>query len=167
VPLLPPIAIGLLMFNLWFTLNRMQSLARIVAYIQLELEEKAYGPWLGWETCLRHYRKWTKLNKLSVKGIIKSKLEGDVVPGAAGYYPTIYLMHIVAVIVTSIGSLAYAIMNQGTTNLVMAIITCLLLLLFLVYASKHRPDKMRSYIEEDRIIWLEVFEDLQKRGIKS
>ena len=36
------------------------SAARIIAYIQLELEERAIGKWVGWETCLRYYRKWLK-----------------------------------------------------------------------------------------------------------
>ena len=67
VTLLPPIVIGLLTFNLWFTVNRMRSLARIAAYIQLEIEEKAYRPWLGWETCLRYYRKWTRLDASCVR----------------------------------------------------------------------------------------------------
>jgi hypothetical protein len=45
---------GLLVFNFWFTINRLGSAARIVAYIQVVLE--AGRPWRGWETSLRSYR---------------------------------------------------------------------------------------------------------------
>ncbi|MCD4655939.1 MAG: hypothetical protein K8S87_00195 [Planctomycetes bacterium] len=44
VAYLPAMAIGFIMFNLWFTVNRSKSTARIVAYIQIELEEKAWIP---------------------------------------------------------------------------------------------------------------------------
>lgn len=34
----PLVMVGLLLFNLWFTVNRLRSASRIVAYIQLQLE---------------------------------------------------------------------------------------------------------------------------------
>jgi hypothetical protein len=51
---------ALLLFNFWFTFNRLSSAARIAAYVQIELEARAYGRWVGWETCLREYRRWLK-----------------------------------------------------------------------------------------------------------
>ncbi len=45
LPLLP-VGLGILiLFNLWFTINRLLSAARITSYIQLELEERCHGPW--------------------------------------------------------------------------------------------------------------------------
>jgi len=62
--------LAVLWFNLWFTANRLQSNARIVAYIQLIHEpgiraDQAAGhvasspryAWIGWESALREWRK--------------------------------------------------------------------------------------------------------------
>lgn len=46
---------AILFFNLWFTLNRLQSNARILSYMHLVHETKEL-PWIGWETALRLYR---------------------------------------------------------------------------------------------------------------
>ncbi len=51
-------AIGALAFNLWFTVNRLRSNARIIAYVQLFHESETMYPWLGWETALRYRRIW-------------------------------------------------------------------------------------------------------------
>jgi len=52
----PVVFLTVLAFNLWFTKNRMESSARIVAYIQLVLEPTATLRWIGWESSLRAYR---------------------------------------------------------------------------------------------------------------
>jgi len=64
----PLVIIGLLFFNLWFTINGIDSMARIVGYIQLVLEDKDVK-WHGWETSLRNYRKWLKGNDFQNKKI--------------------------------------------------------------------------------------------------
>jgi len=62
VGLLPLVLAFATLYNFRFTSNRLMSVARIVAYIQLELEERAIGKWVGWETCLRYY--WPDPQKL-------------------------------------------------------------------------------------------------------
>jgi hypothetical protein len=49
--------LGVLLFNLWFTYNRLWSSARIVAYIQLVHEgiSKEFE-WIGWERALMKFR---------------------------------------------------------------------------------------------------------------
>ena len=76
-------------------------------------------------------------------------------------------MHMIVVTVTAAGSFVYAAMNLGAANLISAVATLLILLVFMVQAIKSRPRKVRSTIEENRAIWIEVFEDLQKKGIKD
>ena len=46
---LPSVVALLTLFNFWFTLNRIQSANRIVAYIQLVLEPSAKLQWIGWD----------------------------------------------------------------------------------------------------------------------
>ncbi len=52
---IPSLVAMVFLFNLWFSVNRLRSATRIVAYIQCVLEEKVVT-WQGWETSLRHYR---------------------------------------------------------------------------------------------------------------
>jgi hypothetical protein len=148
VSLLPPIVIGLLMFNLWFTVNRTRSGARIVAYIQLVLEEKSFKPWLGWETSLRHYRRWMKLNKPNVRKIIDSELDREVIPDVTGYYPTLYTMHVIVVVTAMFGAIVYTFINPGVTNLIPTMITFLIFLGFLAQAIKYYP----GIVSHDKLI---------------
>jgi hypothetical protein len=55
VLLLPVLLIVLLLINLWFTVNRLKSIARIAAYIAVVLES-APKAWIGWEGALRKHR---------------------------------------------------------------------------------------------------------------
>ena len=52
--------IGALGFNLWFSVNRLQSSNRIAAYIQLFHEADRKFSWVGWENALRLHRIWLK-----------------------------------------------------------------------------------------------------------
>jgi hypothetical protein len=48
--------LGVLLFNLWFTANRLRSGARIIAYLQLVHEPPQEREWVGWENALRLWR---------------------------------------------------------------------------------------------------------------
>lgn len=113
----PILLLPLLAFNLWFTVNRIKSIARIVAYIQLILEENNNIVWRGWETSLRLYRKWTKLNKDEIDKIIKGNIDQDAAPDAMGYYPVIFYLHIGIVLLTAIFSVIYSIDDSTTVRL--------------------------------------------------
>jgi hypothetical protein len=141
VAYLPPMAIGLLMFNLWFTVNRMRSIARIVAYIQIELEEKLWRPWLGWETCLRHYRMWGKEHRDDQQELVESWIDRNAVPDAIGYYPTIFIMHVAVVLLLLIGSLLALLNNPSTHAFILFALTFLTVIWFSLSALKWRPNR--------------------------
>ena len=153
-----PIAASLLVANLWFTADRMRSLSRIVAYIQVQLEEKTYK-WEGWEVSLRRFRRWVSQNGEGIKDTAKLVSGDKPIPRAAGYYPTIYLMHLVAIGVT-IGVATYlAINNGGWDDLSAAYLCSVPLLLCLYVAARYNPRKMANCIEETRAIWIKVLEE--------
>jgi hypothetical protein len=152
---LAPIIVWLLAFNLWFTVNRMGSMARIVAYIQLILEDKD-SRWLGWETSLRNYRKWLKTGNLKVRS---TPIEEVAVYDSLGYYPVIFLVHIAANLLTAALSVAYACASDSPSIYAKPIAALVLISLgvFIVYAIKSRPSIIRPQIEQNRKIWADVF----------
>jgi hypothetical protein len=154
----PLIIIGLLSFNLWFTVNRMGSMARIIAYIQLVLENDKSN-WFGWETSLRNYRKWLKLNKMTVDQI---PIEEEAVYDNLGYYPTIFYMHIAVTILVFLILAIYSINNFEFQNITWSLLTFGLLVLFIGYAIKKRPKKTKPQIEKNRQLWKMVFNDWEK-----
>lgn len=165
---LPPMAVGLLMFNLWFTVNRLRSTTRIVAYIQVELEEKLWQPWLGWETALRHYRIWMKQHLENQQSLVSARLDLDNVPASSGYYPTIYIMHFVLIVAILIANLLACIFTPATATHLLFALTSMTTVTFAVYAlGKWRPRFLQTMIEEDIIRWHLVFEHLSSRGIKT
>ena len=164
---LPPIAIGLLMFNLWVTVNRMKSMARIVAYIQLELEEKCWRPWLGWETCLRYYRKWIKKHQKNQKELIAQRLDQNLAPDAIGYYHTIFIMHVTIVFILFIGSLLSVVLKPSWYTSLFFVFTIIAVAVFTYFSWCWRPQKCLTLLEEERIRWNYIFEELASEGIKT
>ena len=57
----------LLTFNLWFTMNRLTSSARIIGYIHLVHEGEFRENWKGWENSLSMYRDWCIENNDNAK----------------------------------------------------------------------------------------------------
>jgi hypothetical protein len=159
VAVVPVLLTAFLLFNLWFTINRLFSAARIVAYIQLQLEERAGGPWQGWETSLREYRRWPKkLGKLEAKRIVDSELDKEALPDALMYYPAIYVLHI-GIACLSVASSVLILITRGPTwlNVGCCTITVLLTAAALPYLRDHGPDFMKTTIERNRVIWKYVF----------
>lgn len=154
----PLIIIGLLSFNLWFTINRMGSMARIIAYIQLILEHSE-SKWFGWETSLRNYRKWLKLNRKSVDQI---KIKDEAVYDNLGFYPTIYYMHIIVTILVFLILAVFTFNNFECKNITWSLLTLGQLVLFMGYAIKNRPEKIKPQIEKNREIWKIVFNEWDK-----
>ncbi len=151
---LPMVIIGLLFFNLWFTVNRILSISRIIAYIQLILENNSETNWFGWETSLRNYRKWTKRNPL----IKNNVFDNEAIYDNLGYYPTIYIMHIIVSCIAFIALLISSI-EKLDTNISIISFTFISLILFLVYSIRNRPNKLKPYIEKNRYIWQKVSEN--------
>lgn len=154
----PLVMAGMLLFNLWFTVNRLYSAARIVAYIQLQLEEPRIAPWRGWETCLRDYRKWLK--RPGASKIVDCELDSEAVPDALMYYPAIHRLH-VGIALLALASSSFAVMQSSS----LAATTCSagtfsLIAWFSVHAVRYRPGKMRTSIERNRVIWTHVLRDM-------
>jgi hypothetical protein len=167
VPLLP-IGLGILiLFNLEFTVNRLLSAARIVAYIQLELEERYSGSWKGWETCLREFRRWIKLHSLASKLYSlerKKPVDPDFDEGigdALMYYPAIFNLHVGLMLIAMAGSAVLAGAKTWLTLLCLAT-SILLGAWFAHYCWQYRPSFIKTMLERDRVIWKHVLNAMTK-----
>lgn len=166
VAVLPVIVAALLLFNFWFTVNRLSSAARIVAYIQLELESRSYGRWVGWETCLREYRKWLKRHPDRGKGQIRAKIDNDAVPDALMYYLPIYGLHIGLMLLTVSIATLLVVRDRSWVSGACALLALSLAGWFAWYLRRYRPKVVRTLIEDNRVIWNQVLDTMQHEGIK-
>jgi hypothetical protein len=149
---LPALLAGLLVFNFWFTINRLGSAARIVAYIQVVLEKG--GTWCGWETSLRAYRIWIKEQPDAARIVEQELEEADAaIPDALMYYPPIYQMHIALIVLCVAAGVLLTINAPHTLNLVAASALLGFAATFARSCWKSRPQAMRSLIERNVIIW--------------
>ena len=87
-------SVGALAFNLWFTVNRLKSNMRIIAYIQLFHESNNNLPWIGWENSLRIYRIWLEQCKDDVEEA-KAKFRNIHQNDNLSFYIPIFILHIV------------------------------------------------------------------------
>lgn len=88
---LPIPVLAVLLFNLWFTYNRLRSNARIISYIQLVHDPEGLGQWIGWESALRRYRMWLTLRPDAwrlVRGRVRDQHD------SMGFYAPILWFHI-------------------------------------------------------------------------
>ncbi len=148
---LPAFLTGLLLFNYWFTINRLMSASRIVAYIQVVLEGDA--AWKGWETSLREYRMWIKDDPKEKRRIVEGELDHNAVPDALMYYPPIYQLHIVLVGLCMAIGLVSGIKQPTVPNTVALVVLVLLATVFAGHCWKWKPSKMRGLIERNVVIW--------------
>ena len=159
-----PLTIALLLiFNFWFTINRLLSAARIVAYIQLELEEANFSTWVGWETSLRYYRKWLKATP-NVDDVVETGMDQEAIPDALMYYPPIYFFHIGMLILSVIGSLIIVSAQYNSINIGFALATIIIGCISVRYFYINRPGLMREQIERNRVIWSKVFDVMKTLG---
>jgi hypothetical protein len=148
---LPCLLTGLLLFNYWFTVNRMMSASRIVAYIQVVLEGDT--GWRGWETSLRKYRIWIKDDSKAKKDLVESELNETAVPDALMYYSPIYQIHIALVILCLVAGFLLTVKQPNAMNAAATVVLVLLAGVFSRYCWKWKPSKMRSLIERNIVIW--------------
>ncbi len=154
--ILPPLISSLLVFNFWFTINRLLSSARIAAYIQVALEDGTCGPWIGWETSLRRYRMWHKDNLKEKQRWVDSQVKREGVPDALMYYPPIYQIHIALILAATVGSIVEMLIRQDCVSLACTTLTIVLFLAFGRSCLKWRPSRVRPLVERNRIIWCHV-----------
>lgn len=161
---------ALLLFNFWFTVNRLFSAARIAAYIQLELEERSHGRWVGWESCLREYRRWLKndpdKNREEFDIVLDADAVPDIYPDFLGHYPPIYGLHIGLMILALGGAIFFAERDRNWISGTGALLVFSLVIWFSVYVFQYRPKVMKALVERNRVIWRLVFTRMQKVGLK-
>jgi hypothetical protein len=156
--LLPLLLVVLLLVNLWFTVNRLRSSARIAAYIGVVLESVTENRWIGWERSLRIQRKWMKtLSPEERTEILEPHIESSAIPDAMMFYPAIYWLHIATVLIAlAVSGLSVV----YSPNLLQIFIFSISLLVGGVFAGycigPHHPRKMRSLIEVQRATWIVV-----------
>ena len=149
---LPGLLVSLLLFNFWFTVNRLQSAARIVAYIQTVLESPA--EWRGWETSLREYRIWLKTEPNARQKIDEELKKNEAaVPDALMYYPPIFQLHIALVLLAMGVSVVLTLRQPSALSTAGLSVVVALSAVFARDCWKRRPTRMRSLIERNRIIW--------------
>jgi len=156
--------LALLLFNLWFTFNRMMSSARIVSYIQIMHEEKEHkDKFIGWENSLRKFRKWCHSGDGSHRKV-KKNIKCNTPYRSMGFYNPVFIFHIIfgfmGVLIVTLypkgfneGILSYEGQEQywGLANV-------LLFLVFFVFCTNYWPTKLSKEIEVSRRVWMKVFE---------
>jgi hypothetical protein len=162
--LLPVPFLAVLLFNLWFTFNRMESSARIVAYIQLVLEPSARYQWMGWESSLRAYRAWVFEVE---QGRRHEPLFNEEVAQvqAMGFYAPIFYFHlalgilVTAVLVSQSEALQRVLGQQSRYSDLGAIGTSVAATAsFGSVFWRFRPSKLRHLIEWKCQVWREVLD---------
>ena len=150
-----------LLFNLWFTANRLRSSARIIAYVQMVHEGSSLCEWIGWESALRKYREWLFEHRED-----QSETEADddfKQYDYLAYYGPIYSFHLsLGLILTALligQSQTFERLTIGTASGmdIALIVGNICFALGFVFASLiFRPRKLRHGIELQRKIWSEV-----------
>jgi hypothetical protein len=155
------ITVLFLTFNMWFIINRMKSSARIVAYINLFIEQEIY-PLIGWEHFLSIYRK--TVDKETVKKIFK-KVKSDYasnrfLSGIWWFHFLTILIFFTIILVKTFGlnglSPAVGPCECCVYDIVMFTMACIIVFVFLQIAIQNVFNKkMNRTIEvEERIIKL-------------
>ena len=160
------VSVSLILFNFWFTVNHLMSAARIIAYIQLELESRKDGAWVGWESCLRYYRKWLKLDPVGAKKIVDAEMDKDAIPDAMLHYPPIYYLHIALMFAATIWAITVTVISFSPVNFLCSICAAILSAIFSLESLKYKPSIISSLVERNRVIWQHVFEQMQEQGAK-
>jgi hypothetical protein len=153
--ILPSVVALLTTFNFWFTVNRVHSASRIVAYIQLVLEPLGDLKWLGWETSLRKYRKWLNDNPDS-PAFVDSKVDQTAVPHALMYYGALYSFHVVLVSSAMVVAVGLFVQHQSPIRIGFFLTTLALTIWSLKFFKDSRPSRLKGLIERNRIIWENV-----------
>lgn len=164
-----PFAISLLtLFNYWFTVNRLQSAARIVAYVNLVLEPGARLRWVGWETSLRCYRQWLgSRTEREARDYVDANLERSAAPDALMYYPPVYYFHEALMAFASV--LAAVQLTQDATlwAWMFSVGAAALGAWSIWYFVRWRPGRLRTAIERNRVIWQAALAEPLAEALKT
>lgn len=159
VVFLPLLLAILLLSNLWFTVNRLRSGARIAAYIAVVLEPGSCAKWIGWENSLRLYRIWTKVkNAEEQRNETEKYMNRQAIPDAMMFYPPLWLLHLVMALV-ALGTSASSVgRGCGTLAWVAFVLTLIATGTTAWFCAwQYHPRNIRGLIEAKRAIWQAVF----------
>ena len=167
-------SLGALVFNLWFTVNRLKSNMRIIAYIQLFHESDRNLPWIGWENSLRIYRIWLKKCKGDATET-KTKLSNITQYDNLSFYIPIFTLHIAMAlaIVLFMSFRAWSTGPYQTTTCELPISYFLILnsVAFVIFVICvlvfHRPYELKHGIEKNRILWIAVIKSYKTGCLKK
>lgn len=161
-----------LAFNLWFSVNRLKSNARIISYIQLVHESESIS-WEGWESALRLHRIFLKKCKDRLEEARK-KYGAITQYDNISFYGPIFWFHVVmAFFIALFLSLLPWISDDLPRSAITIeidgpiILNTLGLMAFLVWSIKVRPESVKKSIEINRIIWEEVFDAFENNELED
>ena len=147
--------ITLLLFNLKISTQKLDSDARIIAYVQL-FHENCSVRWIGWETSLRCYRKWKEMKtKDALERWLDKNIEREYIHSKNWFYINIFRFHVVYIIYLSVIWIP-TVYNRSY-------IVYYVLILFVwgglcLYIKKDLcPSNFEDLIEKHRAIWLDVY----------
>jgi hypothetical protein len=154
--------LAILLFNLWFTSNRLRSSGRIVAYIQLVHEGKPIYKWVGWENALRDHRRWTYKNKDELKLI--HRYVGTILHHhSMAYYPQIFYFHLLLGVIVAIGVITrlYAFHDLKTgadksIDTILLSLNVICIVVFVLVSIPFQPGRIRHSIEKNRFVWEQI-----------
>ena len=160
--LLPIMFLSLLLFNIWFTYNRISSSARIIGYIQLVHEVGNIYKWIGWENSLRLYREYNY--KITTGEVKTENYDIKQFQGMAFYAP-IYYFHIFIGLVFTIVINVYILINNDTKttfnirnhNVLFVALNIIWIIVYMLFLLKYRPNGLPPFIEKQRYTWERVF----------
>lgn len=164
--------IWVLLVNLWFTVNRLRSNARIIAYLNLAMEPHNTIEWIGWESSLRLHRRWMKIYEHKDKerdAEIRKFMDKEASPDSMVFYPVMLGLHFVPVLFSVAASLLLLRGNNGPVSMMLCVVTILSALVFVGFVvGPWNPTKMTGLIEQHRATWLAVnnwyLEEQKKEG---
>ena len=158
--------IALLYYNLSFIGNRMESDARIVAYLLLVHEPDSTKKWKGWENSLDTYRQERdKIVKKITRKFKKDSLKSDR-NQVFRFYPGIWWVHcVITVGILMVAIIRCFLVKESDPNSIYVyigagfVLVVFFLISWLVIKYKLTPLKYDSSLETEKKIWEQVLED--------
>ncbi|MGH9970877.1 MAG: hypothetical protein ACREBG_24220 [Pyrinomonadaceae bacterium] len=83
-------------------------------------------------------------------------------PDALMYYQPIFQLHVSLIVLAAIGSIAVSVARPSRISVACLAATVMLLVAFARHCLKWRPDKVRTLIERNRVIWGHVLRSMQQ-----
>ena len=167
-------AIGALAFNLWFTVNRLFSNARIVAYVQLFHEQDAGYSWIGWENALRQYRIWHKCCH-EEKALAEQRYAEITQYDSLSFFTAFLTLHLATAWSISVFMVVRTMLQQYSSGVT---IEAYLLTVFILNIGaaititlwayrKFRPEELKLGIEKCRILWEAIMESYTNGDLRK